>query len=122
MHSEEAWAGKPLGSGSKRHHVFGKLISMNLIPLGDNLVIKRVESEETTAGGIVLPDSAREKPQQGRVLSVGDGPMLPSGQRALHEVQEGDRVVFGSYAGQEVDIDGEKLLILRASDVLAILK
>jgi chaperonin GroES len=101
---------------------FGSLLSMNVIPIGDNIVVKRVEAEETTAGGIVLPDAAREKPQQGRVLSVGDGPLLPSGQRAGSEVQEGDRVVFGSYAGQEVDIDGDKLLILRCRDVLAILR
>jgi chaperonin GroES len=95
---------------------------MNVIPVGDNLVVKRVEADEATAGGIVLPDAAREKPQQGRVLSVGDGPLLKSGERATPEVQEGDRVVFGGYAGQEVDIDGEKLLILRNGDVLAILR
>jgi chaperonin GroES len=100
----------------------GALLFMNVIPIGDNLVVKRVEAEETTVGGIVLPDAAREKPRQGRVLSVGDGPLLPSGQRAGSDVQEGDRVVFGSYAGQEVDIDGEKLLILRCRDVLAILR
>ncbi len=95
---------------------------MNVIPVGDHLVVKRLEAEETTAGGIVLPDAAREKPQQGRVLSVGDGPLRPSGERAKPEVQECDRIVFGSYAGQEVDIDGEKLLILRNDDVLAILR
>ena len=95
---------------------------MNVIPVGDHLVVKRLEADETTTGGIVLPDSAREKPQQGRVLSVGDGPLLPSGQRGTPEVQECDRVVFGSYAGQEVEIDGEKLLILRNGDVLAILR
>jgi chaperonin GroES len=95
---------------------------MNVIPVGDNLVVKRVEADETTSGGIVLPDAARGKPQQGRVLSVADGPLLKSGKRATPEVQEGDRVVFGSYSGQEVDIDGEKLLILRNGDVLAILR
>jgi chaperonin GroES len=95
---------------------------MNIVPVGDSLVVKRMEAEETSAGGIVLPDAAREKPQQGRVLSVGDGPLLPSGQRAAAEVQEGDRVVFGSYAGNEVTIDGETLLILRTRDVLAILR
>ena len=95
---------------------------MNVIPIGDNIVVKRVEAEETTSGGILLPDAAHEQPRQGRVLSVGDGPMLPSGERAGSEVQEGDRVVFGSYSGQEVDIDGEKLLILKSRDVLAILR
>jgi chaperonin GroES len=95
---------------------------MNVVPIGDNIVVKRVEAEETTAGGIVLPDAAREQPQQGRVLSVGDGPLLPSGKRGGCDAQEGDRVVFGSYAGQEVDIDGEQLLILRSKDVLAIIR
>ena len=95
---------------------------MNIVPIGDNLVVKRVEAEEVTSGGIVLPDAAREKPHQGRVLSVGDGPMLPSGARAGSEVQEGDRVVFGGYSGQEVNVDGENLLILRTRDVLAILR
>ncbi len=95
---------------------------MNIVPVGDSLVVKRIEAEETTSGGIVLPDAAREKPQQGRVLSVGDGPQLPSGKRAASEVQEGDRVVFGSYAGNEVTIDGETLLILRSRDVLAIIR
>ena len=110
-----------VNSGQQPGHI-RTVIPMNVIPIGDNIVVKRVEAEDTTAGGIVLPDAAREKPQQGRVLSVGDGPLLPSGQRARSEVQEGDRVVFGSYAGQEVEIDGEKLLILRSQDVLAILR
>jgi chaperonin GroES len=95
---------------------------MKVVPLGDKLVIKRLTSAEKTAGGIVLPDGARDKPQQGRVLSVGDGRLLPDGTRVAHEVNEGDRVVFGSYAGSEVSIDDEKLLILTADDVLAIVR
>lgn len=95
---------------------------MNIVPIGDNIVVKRLAAEETTAGGIVLPDSAQQKPQQGRVLSVGDGQLLPSGKRAQPEVQEGDRVVFGSYSGHEVTVDGEPLLILRLRDVLAIIR
>jgi chaperonin GroES len=95
---------------------------MNIVPIGDNLVVKRLAAEEVTTGGIVLPDAAQQKPQQGRVLSVGDGPLLPSGKRAQPEVQEGDRVVFGSYSGHEVTVDGEPLLILRLRDVLAILR
>lgn len=94
---------------------------MNVVPLGDKLVVKRLDAEETTSGGIVLPDAARDKPHQGRVLSVGDGPMLPNGERSAPEVKEGDRVVFGSYSGNEVTIDGQNLLILRLSDVLAII-
>jgi chaperonin GroES len=95
---------------------------MKVVPLGDKLVVKRLDSRERTAGGVFLPDSARSKPQQGRVLSVGDGRMLPDGTRVAHEVSEGDRVVFGSYAGSEVSIDDEKLLILNADDVLAIVR
>ncbi|BBO36564.1 co-chaperone GroES [Lacipirellula parvula] len=95
---------------------------MKVVPLGDKLVVKRLESAEKTAGGILLPDAAREQPQQGRVLSVGDGLMLPDGTRAPHEVNEGDRVVFSSYSGAEVTIDEEKLLILNADDILAIVR
>ncbi len=95
---------------------------MKVVPLGDKLVVKPVESTERTAGGIVLPDAARDKPQQGRVLSVGDGKLLPDGTRAPHEVSEGDRVVFSSYSGTEVSIDDQELLILTADDVLAIVR
>ena len=95
---------------------------MKVVPLGDKLVVKRMDSMAKTAGGIVLPDSARDKPQQGRVLSVGDGKLLPDGKRSAHEVQEGDRVVFTSYAGSEVEIDDQELLILSADDVLAIVR
>ncbi len=95
---------------------------MKDVPLGEKLVVRRMDALQKTAGGIVLPDAARGKPQQGRVLSVGDGRMLPSGARVAHEVSEGDRVVFGNYAGSEVSIDDEKLLILNADDVLAIVR
>ncbi len=94
---------------------------MRIEPLGDKVVVKRVEPEETTAGGIVLPETAKEKPQQGRVLSVGQGPMLSDGTRAKPQVAEGDRVLFTSYAGHEIEVDGEELLIMRESDILAIL-
>ena len=93
---------------------------MKVVPLGDKVVVKRLEAEETTAGGIVLPDTAKEKPQQGRVLSVGDGRLLPDGTRAGHQVSEGDRVRFGSYAGTEVAVDGEQLLIMSEDEILAI--
>jgi len=94
---------------------------MKLVPLGDKVVVRRLEAEETTAGGIVLPDSAREKPQQGRVLSVGDGRQLSHGGRAPLQVQEGDRVIFSSYAGNEVEIEGEELLIMSEEDILAVI-
>lgn len=93
---------------------------MRIEPLGDKVVIRRLDAEEQTAGGIILPDSAREKPQQGRVLSVGDGRILPDGTRAPNQVREGDRVLFTSYAGTEVAVDEETLLIMSEDDILAI--
>ena len=93
---------------------------MKLVPLGENVVIKRVDAEETTSGGILLPDSAQKRPQQGRVLSVGDGRLLPGGTRANHQVSEGDRVLFAQYSGTEVEIDGEELLIVTESEILAV--
>ena len=95
---------------------------MKVEPLGDKIVVKRLEAEEVTAGGIVLPDSAQEKPQQGRVLAVGDGKLLADGQRASNQVQEGDRVLFSSYSGTEIAIDGDQLLIMSQDDVLAVLE
>ena len=95
---------------------------MKVIPLGDKLVVRRLATDAKTAGGLHLPESARDKPQQGRVLSVGDGKLLPDGRRSALEVNEGDRVVFGQWAGSEVTIDDDKLLILSADDVLAIVR
>ena len=92
---------------------------MKVVPLGEKVVVKRLEAEETTAGGIVLPDTAKEKPQQGRVLSVGDGRLLGDGTRAENQVSEGDRVLFGGYAGTEVVVDGEELLIMSEDEILA---
>ena len=94
---------------------------MKLVPLGDKVIVRPAESEETTAGGIVLPDAAQEKSLQGRVLSVGDGRQLADGSRAAHEVKEGDRVLYSKYAGSEVAVDGEDLLIIAEDDILAIL-
>ncbi len=94
---------------------------MRVEPLGDKVVVKRLEAEETTAGGIVLPDAAQEKPQQGRVLSVGDGRLLPDGTRAAHQVSEGDRVLLSAYSGAEVQVDDQELLILSEDDILAVL-
>ena len=94
---------------------------MRVEPFGDKVVIKRLEAEQQTAGGIVLPDSAKEKPMQGRVLSVGDGRLLADGSRAKPQVQEGDRVVFDSWAGTEVIVDDEELLIMNEDAILAIL-
>lgn len=93
---------------------------MKVIPVNDKIVVKRLEAEEKTAGGIVLPDSAKEKPKQGKILSVGDGRLLENGERSPFQVKEGDRVLFTSYAGNEVTVDGEELLIMTEDDVLAI--
>jgi chaperonin GroES len=84
-------------------------------------VVKRLEAEDKTAGGILLPDSAKEKPKQGKVLSVGDGKLLENGKRASFQLKEGDRVLFSSYAGNEVSVDGEEFLIMSEDDVLAVL-
>ena len=93
---------------------------MKLVPLGENVIVKRLDAEEVTAGGILLPDSAQEKPQQGRVLSVGDGRLLADGSRANHQVGEGDRVLFDRYSGADVVVDGEELLIMEEAAILAI--
>jgi chaperonin GroES len=95
---------------------------MKIVPLGDKVVVKRFTAEDKTSGGIVLPDAAKEKPQQGRVLSVGEGRILRSGQRRPLEVSEGDRVVFSAYAGMPVKLDGEELLVMNESEIMAILK
>ena len=94
---------------------------MRVEPIGDRVVIKRLDAEEVTAGGIVLPGSAQEKPHQGRVLSVGDGRLLESGDRADHQVKEGDRVVFSSYSGTAITVDDDELLIMSEDEILAIL-
>ncbi|RHW31512.1 co-chaperone GroES [Neobacillus notoginsengisoli] len=92
-----------------------------LRPLGDRIVIELVESEEKTASGIVLPDTAKEKPQEGKVVAVGTGRVLDSGERVAVEVSEGDRIIFSKYAGTEVKYEGQEYLILRESDILAVI-
>ena len=91
---------------------------MNLKPLGDRVIVKAVEQEEVTPSGIVLPDTAKEKPQRGTVLAVGEGRWV-DGERIALEVSEGDEVIYSKYGGTEIKVDGEDLLILRESDILA---
>ena len=91
---------------------------MNLKPLGDRLIVKATEEEETTASGIVLPDTAKEKPQRGEVIAVGDG-AFEDGERRPLDVKAGDVVLYSKYGGTEIKVDGEDLLVLRESDVLA---
>jgi chaperonin GroES len=92
---------------------------LELEPLEDRIVVKRLEAEEKTAGGIVLPDTAKEKPQKGEVLAIGPGKMMDDGKRAPMEVSVGDKVLFGKYSGTEVKVSGEECLIMRESDLLA---
>jgi chaperonin GroES len=93
--------------------------SIKLVPLGDRVVLKRAEAENKTAGGIVLPDTARDKPQRGEVVAIGDGHVKSDGSRVPLTVKEGDRVIFSSYAGDEIKVGEEEYLLLRESDILA---
>ncbi|MGM9928647.1 MAG: co-chaperone GroES [Bacillus sp. (in: firmicutes)] len=92
-----------------------------LKPLGDRVIIELVQSEEKTASGIVLPDTAKEKPQEGKIVAVGAGNVLDNGERVAPEVAVGDRIIFSKYAGTEVKYEGAEYLILRESDILAII-
>ena len=93
---------------------------MKLKPLGDKIVVKRLEAEERTAGGIVLPDSAKEKPQEGKVIALGGGKRLDDGSRGKFQVKKGDQILFASYSGTDVKVDGEEYLIMPEEDVLAV--
>jgi chaperonin GroES len=93
--------------------------SLNLRPLDDRVVVEPKEAEEVTAGGIVLPDTAKEKPQRGTVVAVGPGKLLDSGERGALSVSVGDEVIYGKYSGSEVEIDGRDVKILRETDILA---
>jgi chaperonin GroES len=95
---------------------------MKIEPLNDRIVVKRLEAEGKTAGGIVLPETAKEKPKEGKVISAGPGKVLDSGERSTMQVKAGDRVLFTSYAGTEVKLDGEEYLIMSEEDILAIVK
>jgi len=94
---------------------------MAIKPLREKILIKRLEAEGKTAGGIVLPDSAKEKPQEGKVIALGDGKLLDSGEVAKFQVKKGDRVLFGSFAGTEVTVDGEEYLLMSEQDILAVI-
>ena len=95
------------------------MTKLKIRPLDDRIVVKPEEAEETTAGGIVLPDSAKEKPQRGTVVAVGPGRLLDSGNRGALSVEVGDVVIYGKYGGNEVEVDGHEVKILRESDILA---
>jgi chaperonin GroES len=95
---------------------------MKLKPLNDRVVVKRIEEEEKTAGGIIIPDTAKEKPIQGEVLAVGSGKLMEDGSRRPLYVKAGDRVLFGKYAGTDIKIEGDELLIMREDDILAVIE
>ena len=94
---------------------------MNLRPLHDRILVRRLEEQETMRGGIIIPDSAKEKPQQAEVVAVGKGKLLEDGQRAAPDVKAGDRILFGKYSGADVRIDGQEFLILREDEILGVL-
>jgi chaperonin GroES len=95
---------------------------MNIRPLNDRILVKRLEQEEKTAGGIIIPDSAKEKPAEGEVIAVGPGKMNDAGQRAAMDVNAGDRVLFSKYGGTDVKFDGQDFLIMREDDILGVLQ
>jgi chaperonin GroES len=97
----------------------GKSEGIRIVPLGDKVVVKREEAESKTAGGIVLPDSAKDKPQRGRVIAVGDGHVRDDGDKVPLTVKEGDNVIFSSYAGDEIAVGDQELLLIREGDILA---
>ncbi|MDP6113401.1 MAG: co-chaperone GroES [Planctomycetota bacterium] len=97
-------------------------MAQKIKPLGDRILVQRVEAEEKTAGGIVLPDAAKEKPKEGEVIALGAGRVLDNGETVEFQVAKGDRVIFSSYAGTEVKLNGDEFLIMREEDVLGIVK
>ena len=95
---------------------------MKIRPLHDRVIVKRVDEEETTKGGIIIPDTAKEKPVEGKVMAVGDGKVTDDGKKIPLEVKAGDKVLFGKYAGTEIQIEGEENLIMREDDIIAIVE
>jgi chaperonin GroES len=95
---------------------------MKIRPLHDRVIVKRIEEEETTKGGIIIPDTAKEKPIEGKVVAVGAGKLLENGKMQPLEVKKGDRILFGKYAGTEIQIEGEEHLIMREEDIIAIVE
>jgi len=95
---------------------------MKIRPLHDRVIVKRLEEKEKTKGGIIIPDTAREKPMEGKVIAVGPGKVLESGTKVSMNVKKGDRILFGKYAGSEIEIEGEEHLIMREDDILGIIE
>ena len=95
---------------------------MKVVPLNDKILVQRLEAEDKTAGGIILPDTAKEKPKQGKILAMGEGRLLDDGKRAAFQVKPNNRVLFTSYAGSEITVDGKEYLIMTEDDILAIVE
>ena len=95
---------------------------MNIRPLQDRVIVQRIEEEQKTKGGIIIPDTAKEKPAEGKVIAVGNGKVADDGKRIALEIKEGDRILFGKYSGTEVKIEGEEYLIMREDDVLGVIE
>ncbi len=94
---------------------------VNIRPLGDRVLVQRTEAEEKTAGGILLPESAKEKPKEGKIIAIGDGKQLDNGERSTFSVKAGDKILFTSYAGTEIKFDGDEYLIMHESDILGVI-
>src|SRR5581483_9436276 len=107
---------------TQKTHIFGGGSPMKIRPLYDRVVVKRIEQKEQMQGGLYIPDSAKEKPQEGEVVSVGKGKRLEDGKIVPLDVQPGDRILFGKYSGSEIKIDGEEMMIMREDEVLGILE
>jgi Co-chaperonin GroES (HSP10) len=97
-------------------------MAVSIRPLNDRIIVRRMEEQEQMRGGLYIPDTAKEKPQEGEVLAVGNGKLLDSGQRIAIDLKSGDRILFGKYAGTEINLDGEEYLILREDDVLGVVE
>jgi chaperonin GroES len=97
-------------------------MAVSIRPLNDRIIVRRMEEQEQMRGGLYIPDTAKEKPQEGEVLAVGNGKLLDNGQRIAIEIKPGDRILFGKYAGTEIKLDGEEYLILREDDVLGVVQ
>ncbi len=95
---------------------------MKLRPLGDRILVKRIKEEEKTKGGIIIPDTAKEKPQEGKVVAVGKGKVADDGKLVVPEVKAGDKILFGKYSGSEIKLEGEDLIVLREDDILGIIE
>jgi chaperonin GroES len=107
--------------GIPQHEAFKRKFNMKFRPLHDRVVVKRIESDEKTKGGIIIPDTAKEKPQEGEIVAVGPGARDESGKLVALDVKKGDRVLFGKWSGTEVKIDGADLLIMKESDIMGVI-